>query len=143
MPSYFTTYLETKHALFLRLKTCKEIAWVVRTIKGLVEREDEVVYLIVRLEPVLYLPIQSNRFKYTTQKLDSLLYSYIYYRLENIQRHYYNNYRQKNTWKRGQLTKREQEKEVRKMWVKGVCCQQFNKAGSLGQLFKVQPLDMG
>ena len=101
MPSYFTTYIGTKYMLFLRLKTYKEIIQVVRTIKGLVEREDKVVYLIVRLEPVLYLPIQSNRFKYTIQKLDSLLYSYIYYRLENIQRYYYNNYRQKNIQKRG------------------------------------------
>ena len=29
------------------------------------------------------------------------------------------------------------------MWVKGVRCQQFNKAGSLGRLFEVQPPDVG
>ena len=57
MPSHFATHLETKHALFLRLKTRKEIARAVRTIKGLAEREDEVVYPTARLEPVPHLPV--------------------------------------------------------------------------------------
>jgi len=57
MPGYFITYLDSKHALYLRLKARREVAQAVRAIKGLVMSKDQVVYLIAMLELVAYLPI--------------------------------------------------------------------------------------
>jgi hypothetical protein len=40
MPGYFMTYLDSKHALYLRLKARREVVQVVRVIEGLVMSED-------------------------------------------------------------------------------------------------------
>jgi hypothetical protein len=138
--AHLASHLSSKHA-YLTAKTRKEIIQAVQQeIQALAETEKDVIYPEPKSEPVPHLTVWRDGLRCTADKPDGTPCGYIRRTLEDIQKHCRDQHGWVNTRKRGRAPKGQegQQPEVGKMWVDGVHCQKFGKAGKLGKLFEVE-----
>lgn len=100
------------------------------------ETEEDVVYPSATLELVADLAIWRDGLKRIADTPDGRPCSYIVRGLQNIQAHCRDEHGWENVRKRGRAP-RGRQPEARKTWVESVRCQNFGKAGKLGNLFEL------